>query len=200
VIELREIRSDLNLNRSIIDGITRLHVSELSYSLSSSRGKKTVSDLYIRLLRNEGSIVLAMDKLEIVGVLSYTLNREKIASIRTTLLRSQTWLRSLVKKRPIRFTREVVDAYHVSRSVQNFDSQMLYVTTLFVEKSKQNKGIASLMFDVVKKQSEMFKIPVVVDTRTKISTAVKFYERQGMYVHAQTSMSVVYMRNFGEKS
>jgi hypothetical protein len=141
-----------------------------------------------------------MDKLEIVGVLSYTLNREKIASIRTTLLRSQTWLRSLVKKRPIRFTREVVDAYHVSRSVQNFDSQMLYVTTLFVEKSKQNKGIASLMFDVVKKQSEMFKIPVVVDTRTKISTAVKFYERQGMYVHAQTSMSVVYMRNFGEKS
>ncbi len=200
MIELREIRSDLNLNRSIIDGITRLHVSELSYSLSSSRGKKTVSDLYIRLLRNEGSIVLAMDKLEIVGVLSYTLNREKIASIRTTLLRSQTWLRSLVKKRPIRFTREVVDAYHVSRSVQNFDSQMLYVTTLFVEKSKQNKGIASLMFDVVKKQSEMFKIPVVVDTRTKISTAVKFYERQGMYVHAQTSMSVVYMRNFGEKS
>ena len=196
MIELREIRNDLNLNRSIIDGITRLHVSELSYSLSSSRGKRTVADLYIQLLRNEGSIVLAMDKSEIVGVLSYTLNLDKIASIKTTLLRPQTWLRSLLKKRPIRFAREIADAYCVSRSVQDFDSQMLYVTTLFVARSKQNQGIASLMFDVVKKQSEISKVPVVVDTRANISTAVRFYERQGMYVHARTSLSVVYISHF----
>jgi len=124
-------------------------------------------------------------------VLSYTVNHSKIASLGTAVTRPFSWLRVISKKGMGGLFRELNDAYSVSRKVQSFDNQMLYITTLFVDSNRQNQGIATLMFDFARKQSSSLNLPVVVDTRSNNNRAIRFYERQGMQKFALTSMSVL---------
>jgi ribosomal protein S18 acetylase RimI-like enzyme len=191
VIELRVISTDSELSRSEIEAIARLHVSEMAETLTSIRGGATTLNLYRRLLDNEGSIVLATESSSVIGVLSYTVNHSKIASLGTAVTRPFSWLRVISKKGMGGLFREMNDAYSVSRKVKSFDNQMLYITTLFVDSSRQNQGIATLMFDFARKQSTSLNLPVVVDTRSNNNRAIRFYERQGMHEFARTSMSVL---------
>jgi ribosomal protein S18 acetylase RimI-like enzyme len=191
VIELRVIRTYSELSRSEIEVIAGLHVSEMAETLTSIRGEATASNLYRRLLNNEGSIVLATENGDVVGALSYTLNHSKIASMSTVFSSPLSWLRAISKKGISGLVRELNDGYRVSRKVRSFDNQMLYITTLFVVSRKKNQGIAKLMFDFSRKQSIFLNIPVVVDTRVNNHNAIRFYERQGMHEFARTSMSVL---------
>jgi ribosomal protein S18 acetylase RimI-like enzyme len=192
VIELREVRADLNLDRSEIEVVARLHVSEMAETLTSIRGEATASNLYRRLLNYEGSIVLATENNSVIGVLSYTVNHSKIASLGTIVSKPLSWLQVISKKGISGLIRELKDAYSVSRKVRSFENQMLYITTLFVDSKKQNQGVATLMFGLVKKQSILLNLPVVVDTRANNHQAISFYKRQGMVECARTSMSVIF--------
>jgi len=191
VIELRVIGADSGLNFSEIESIARLHVSEMAETLTSIRGIETASSLYRRLLDHEGSIVLATESSSVIGVLSYTVNHSQIASLGTIVSRPLSWLRVISKKGMGGLYKELNDAYSVARKVRSFDNRMLYVTTLFVDSSRQNQGIATLMFEFARKQSTSLNLPVVVDTRSNNYRAIRFYERQGMHEFARTSMSVL---------
>ncbi len=191
MIELRVIGADSGWNRSEIESIARLHVSEMAETLTSIRGIATASSLYRRLLDNEGSIVLATESSSVIGVLSYTVNHSQIASLGTMVSRPLSWLRVILKKGMGGLYQELNDAYSVARKVRSFDNRMLYVTTLFVDSSRQNQGIATLMYEFVRKQSTSLNLPVVVDTRSHNYRAIRFYERQGMHEIARTSMSVL---------
>jgi ribosomal protein S18 acetylase RimI-like enzyme len=191
VIELKVISTDSELSRSEIEAIARLHVSEMAETLTSIRGEATTSNLYRRLLDNEGRIVLATESSSVIGVLSYTVNHSKIASLGTMVSRPLSWLRVISKKGMGGLYKELNDAYSVARKVRSFDNRMLYVTTLFVDSSRQNQGIATLMFEFARKQSTSLNLPVVVDTRSNNYRAIRFYERQGMHEFARTSMSVL---------
>lgn len=191
MIEIRVIGTDSGLSCSEIESIARLHVSEMAETLTSIRGVATASSLYRRLLDNEGSIVLAIESSSVIGVLSYTTNHSKIASLGTLISRPLSWLRVISKKGIGGLFKELKDAYRVSHKVRSFDNRMLYVTTLFVDSSRQNQGIATLMFEFVRRQSTSLNLPVVVDTRSNNYQAIRFYERQGMHEFARTSMSVL---------
>lgn len=191
MIEIRVIGTDSGLSCSEIESIARLHVSEMAETLTSIRGVATASSLYRRLLDNEGSIVLAIESSSVIGVLSYTTNHSKIASLGTLISRPLSWLRVISKKGIGGLFKELKDAYSVSHKVRSFDNRMLYVTTLFVDSSRQNQGIATLMFEFVRRQSTSLNLPVVVDTRSNNYQAIRFYERQGMHEFARTSMSVL---------
>ncbi len=191
MIELRVIGADSGLNFSEIESIARLHVSEMAETLTSIRGIETASSLYRRLLDHEGSIVLATESSSVIGVLSYTVNHSQIASLGTIVSRPLSWLRVISKKGMGGLYKELNDAYSVARKVRSFDNRMLYVTTLFVDSSRQNQGIATLMFEFARKQSTSLNLPVVVDTRSNNYRAIRFYERQGMHEFARTSMSVL---------
>ena len=191
MIELRVIGADSGLNFSEIESIARLHVSEMAETLTSIRGIETASSLYRRLLDHEGSIVLATESSSVIGVLSYTVNHSQIASLGTIVSRPLSWLRVISKKGMGGLYKELNDAYSVARKVRSFDNRMLYVTTLFVDSSRQNQGIATLMYEFVRKQSTSLNLPVVVDTRSNNYRAIRFYERQGMHEFARTSMSVL---------
>ncbi len=191
MIELRVIGADSGLNCSEIESIARLHVSEMAETLTSIRGIATASSLYRRLLDNDGSIVLATESSSVIGVLSYTVNHSQIASLGTMVSRPLSWLRVISKKGMGGLYQELNDAYSVARKVRSFDNRMLYVTTLFVDSSRQNQGIATLMFEFARKQSTSLNLPLVVDTRSQNYRAIRFYERQGMNEFARTSMSVL---------
>ena len=191
MIELRVIGADSGLNFSEIESIARLHVSEMAETLTSIRGIETASSLYRRLLDNEGSIVLATESSSVIGVLSYTVNHSQIASLGTIVSRPLSWLRVISKKGMGGLYQELNDAYSVARKVRLFENRMLYVTTLFVDSSRQNQGIATMMYEFVRKQSTSLNLPVVVDTRSNNYRAIRFYERQGMHEFARTSMSVL---------
>ena len=191
MIELRVIGADSGLNLSEIESIARLHVSEMAETLTSIRGIATASSLYRRLLDNDGSIVLATESSSVIGVLSYTVNHSQIASLGTMVSRPLSWLRVISKKGMGGLYQELNDAYSVARKVRSFDNRMLYVTTLFVDSSRQNQGIATLMFEFARKQSTSLNLPLVVDTRSQNYRAIRFYERQGMNEFARTSMSVL---------
>ena len=192
VVELKIIESAREINQSELMAIAQLHVSEMSETLSSIRGEKVVSSLYRRLLKNGGSIVLATDNNSVVGVLSCTLDHSKIASLSTIISRPQSWFHVIRKKGLNESVRELVDAYSVSRKIQSFDNQMLYITTLFVDSNMQNQGVATKLFDAAKAQAKSMNLPVVVDTRVLNTRAIGFYEALGMREFARTSMSVIY--------
>ena len=191
MIDLRVIGAYSELNRLEIEAITRLHISEMAETLTSIRGEATASNLYRRLLKNGGSIVLATENNSVIGVLSYTVNHSKIASLGTIVSKPLSWLQVISKKGLGGLVRELNDAYSVSRKVRSFDNQMLYITTLFVDSRNQNLGIATRMFDLAREQSNLMCIPLVVDTRANNERAIRFYERQGMLEFARTSMSMI---------
>ena len=191
MIEVRVIGAYSELNRSESEAIARLHISEMAETLTSIRGEATASNLYRRLLNNEGSIVLATENNSVIGVLSYTVNHSKIASLGTIVSKPLSWLQVISKKGLGGLVRELNDAYSVSRKVRSFDNQMLYITTLFVDSRNQNLGIATRMFDLAREQSKLMCIPLVVDTRANNDRAIRFYERQGMREFARTSMSMI---------
>jgi ribosomal protein S18 acetylase RimI-like enzyme len=191
VIEVRVIGAYSELNRSESEAIARLHISEMAETLTSIRGEATASNLYRRLLNNEGSIVLATENNSVIGVLSYTVNHSRIASMGTIFSKPLSWLQVISKKGLGGLVRELNDAYSVSRKVRSFDNQMLYITTLFVDSRNQNLGTATRMFDLAREQSKLMCIPLVVDTRANNDRAIRFYERQGMREFARTSMSVI---------
>ena len=191
MIEVRVIGAYSELNRSESEAIARLHISEMAETLTSIRGEATASNLYRRLLNNEGSIVLATENNSVIGVLSYTVNHSRIASMGTIFSKPLSWLQVISKKGLGGLVRELNDAYNVSRKVRSFDNQMLYITTLFVDSRNQNLGTATRMFDLAREQSKLMCIPLVVDTRASNDRAIRFYERQGMREFARTSMSVI---------
>ena len=191
MIEVRVIGAYSELNRSESEAIARLHISEMAETLTSIRGEATASNLYRRLLNNEGSIVLATENNSVIGVLSYTVNHSRIASMGTIFSKPLSWLQVISKKGLGGLVRELNDAYSVSRKVRSFDNQMLYITTLFVDSRNQNLGTATRMFDLAREQSKLMCIPLVVDTRANNDRAIRFYERQGMREFARTSMSVI---------
>ena len=191
MIEVRVIGAYSELNRSESEAIARLHISEMAETLTSIRGEVAASNLYRRLLNNEGSIVLATENNSVIGVLSYTVNHSKIASLGTIVSKPLSWLQVISKKGLGGLVRELNDAYSVSRKVRSFDNQMLYITTLFVDSRNQNLGIATRMFDLAREQSKLMCIPLVVDTRANNDRAIRFYERQGMREFARTSMSMI---------
>ena len=191
MIEVRVIGAYSELNRSESEAIARLHISEMAETLTSIRGEATTSNLYRRLLNNEGSIVLATENNSVIGVLSYTVNHSRIASMGTIFSKPLSWLQVISKKGLGGLVRELNDAYSVSRKVRSFDNQMLYITTLFVDSRNQNLGIATRMFDLAREQSKLMCFPLVVDTRANNNRAIRFYERQGMREFARTSMSVI---------
>ena len=191
MIEVRVIGAYSELNRTESEAIARLHISEMAETLTSIRGEATASNLYRRLLNNEGSIVLATENNSVIGVLSYTVNHSRIASMGTIFSKPLSWLQVISKKGLGGLVRELNDAYSVSRKVRSFDNQMLYITTLFVDSRNQNLGIATRMFDLAREQSKLMCIPLVVDTRANNDRAIRFYERQGMREFARTSMSMI---------
>ena len=191
MIDLRVIGAYSELNRLEIEAIARLHVSEMAETLTSIRGEATASNLYRRLLNNEGSIVLATENNSVIGVLSYTVNHSRIASMGTIFSKPLSWLQVISKKGLGGLVRELNDVYSVSRKVRSFDNQILYITTLFVDSRNQNLGTATRMFDLAREQSKLMCIPLVVDTRANNDRAIRFYERQGMREFARTSMSVI---------
>jgi ribosomal protein S18 acetylase RimI-like enzyme len=192
VVELKIVQSARELDQSELTAIAQLHVSAMSETLTSIRGEKAVSSLYCRLLENGGSIVLATENDSVVGVLSFTRDHSKIASLSTVFSRPHSWLRVMRKKGVNESVKELVDAYNVSRKVRSFDNEMLYITTLFVDSNMQNQGVATLMFELVKKQSILLNLPVVVDTRANNHQAISFYMGLGMVEYARTSMSVIF--------
>jgi ribosomal protein S18 acetylase RimI-like enzyme len=191
VVEVKIIGSALEIEQLDLSEIAKLHVSEMAETLTSIRGEVTASNLYRRLLNNEGSIVLATENGSVIGVLSYTVNHSKIASMGTIFSKPLSWLQVISKMGLGGLVRELNDAYRVSRKVRSFDNQMLYITTLFVDSRNQNLGIATRMFNLAREQSKLMCIPLVVDTRANNDRAIRFYERQGMREFARTSMSMI---------
>ena len=191
MVELKIVQPARELDQSELTAIARLHVSAMSETLTSIRGEKAVSRLYCRLLENGGSIVMAAENDSVIGVLSYTVDHSKIASMGTVFSKPLSWLQVISKKGLGGLVRELNDAYSVSRKVRSFDNQMLYITTLFVDSRNQNLGIATRMFDLAREQSKLMCIPLVVDTRANNDLAIRFYERQGMREFARTSMSMI---------
>jgi ribosomal protein S18 acetylase RimI-like enzyme len=195
MIEIKTLTYESKCNNLEIEQIAKLHVFELAHTLTSARGEEAVADLYIRLLKNRGTIVLAIEDKNVVGVLSYTIDHAKIASLITVFSKPHSWLRVIRKNGSIRTVRELIDAYNVARNVQMFDNQMLYITTLFVSSSNQNRGIASLMFEIATDESTLRKIPIVVDTRIDKFDAIGFYRGQGMQEFSRTLLSMVFFKN-----
>lgn len=191
MIEVKVISSVLDIQHSELKEIAKLHIAEMSETLSSMRGEETVADLYKRLLCTGGCIVLTIKELKIVGVLSYTSDYKNVASLRAVIDRPKSWFRVILRIGIVKSLLAISDSYKISRKVKRYNDQMLYITTLFVERHNQNLGLATLMFNHVKNQKNEGNRSIMVDTKLDNMRATQFYRSKGMIEYARTPFSVI---------
>jgi len=192
VIEIKEYFSFTEIDQDLMTAISQLHAIELAGTLTSKRGTKAIRGLYKRLLSNGGSLVVAKQKGQLVGVMSFTPNHKAMASISTLAVYPLSWIRVFSSRRVAETIKDLVDAVKVSQKLVVYENHMIYITTVFVSESQKKTGIASLLFEKVNARSLDLSVPVVVDTRLANISARLFYEKMGMQRIAQTRLSVIF--------
>lgn len=192
VIEIKEYFSFTEIDQDLMTAISQLHAIELAGTLTSKRGIRAIRGLYQRLLSTGGSLVVAKQKGQLVGVMSFTPNHRAMASISTLAIHPLSWIRVFSSRRVAETIKEFVDAVKVSQKLVVYENHMIYITTVFVSESQKKTGIASLLFERVNARSLDLSVPVVVDTRLANISARLFYEKMGMQRIAQTRLSVIF--------
>ena len=192
VIEIKEYFTFTEIDQDLMTAISELHAIELAGTLSSKRGTRAIRGLYKRLISTGGSLVVAKQKGQLVGVMSFTPNHKAMASISTLALHPLSWIRVFSSRRVAEMIKELVDAVKVSQKLLVYENHMIYITTVFVSESQKKTGIASLLFERVNARSLDLSVPVVVDTRLANISARLFYEKMGMQRIAQTRLSVIF--------
>jgi N-acetylglutamate synthase-like GNAT family acetyltransferase len=192
VIEIKEYFSFTEIDQDLMTAISQLHAIELAGTLTSKRGTKAIRGLYKRLLSTGGSLVVAKQKGQLVGVMSFTPNHKVMASISTLAVHPLSWIRVFSSRRVAETIKDLVDAVKVSQKLVVYENHMIYITTVFVSESQKKTGIASLLFERVNARSVDLSVPVVVDTRLVNISARLFYEKMGMQRIAQTRLSVIF--------
>jgi len=192
VIEIKEYFSFTEIDQDLMTAISEMHAIELAGTLTSKRGTRAIRGLYKRLLLTGGSLVVAKQKGQLVGVMSFTPNHKAMASISTLAVHPLSWIRVFLSSTVAVTLKEIVDAVRVSRKLVVYENHMIYITTVFVSESQKKTGIASLLFERVNAQSLDLSVPVVVDTRLANISARLFYEKMGMQRIAQTRLSVIF--------
>ena len=192
MIEIKEYFSFTEIDQDLMTAISQLHAIELSGTLTSKRGARAIRGLYKRLLSTGGSLVVAKQKGQLVGVMSFTPNHKVMASISTLAVHPLSWIRVFSSRRVAETIKDLVYAVKVSQKLVVYENHMLYITTVFVSESQKKTGIASLLFERVNARSLDLSVPVVVDTRLANISARLFYEKMGMQRIAQTRLSVIF--------
>jgi len=192
VIEIKEYFSFTEIDQDLMTAISEMHAIELAGTLTSKRGTKAIRGLYKRLLLTGGSLVVAKQKGQLVGVMSFTPNHKAMASISTLAVHPLSWIRVFLSSTVAVTLKEIVDAVRVSRKLAFYENHMIYITTVFVSESQKKTGIASLLFERVNARSLDLSVPVVVDTRLANISARLFYEKMGMQRIDQTRLSVFF--------
>ena len=192
MIEIKEYFSFTEIDQDLMTAISQLHAIELAGTLTSKRGTKAIRGLYKRLLSTGGSLVVAKQKGQLVGVMSFTPNHKVMASISTLAVHPLSWIRVFSSRRVAETIKDLVDAVKVSQKLLVYENHMIYITTVFVSESQKKTGIASLLFERVNARSLDLIVPVVVDTRLANISARLFYEKMGMQRIAQTRLSVIF--------
>ena len=192
MIEIKEYFSFTEIDQDLMTAISQLHAIELAGTLTSKRGTKAIRGLYKRLLSTGGSLVVAKQKGQLVGVMSFTPNHKVMASISTLAVHPLSWIRVFSSRRVAGTIKDLVDAVKVSQKLLVYENHMIYITTVFVSESQKKTGIASLLFERVNARSLDLIVPVVVDTRLANISARLFYEKMGMQRIAQTRLSVIF--------
>ena len=192
MIEIKEYFSFTEIDQDLMTAISQLHAIELSGTLTSKRGARAIRGLYKRLLSTGGSLVVAKQKGQLVGVMSFTPNHKVMASISTLAVHPLSWIRVFSSRRVAETIKDLVYAVKVSQKLVVYENHMIYITTVFVSESQKKTGIASLLFERVNARSLDLSVPVVVDTRLANISARLFYEKMGMQRIAQTRLSVIF--------
>ena len=192
MIEIKEYFSFTEIDQDLMTAISQLHAIELAGTLTSKRGTKAIRGLYKRLLSTGGSLVVAKQKGQLVGVMSFTPNHKAMASISTLAIHPLSWIRVFSNRKVAETIKDFVDAVKVSQKLVVYENHMIYITTVFVSESQKKTGIASLLFERVNARSVDLSVPVVVDTRLANISARLFYEKMGMQRIAQTRLSVIF--------
>ena len=192
MIEIKEYFSFTEIDQDLMTAISQLHAIELAGTLTSRRGTRAIRGLYKRLLLTGGSLVVAKQKGQLVGVMSFTPNHKAMASISTLAVHPLSWIRVFLSSTVAVTLKEIVDAVRVSRKLAFYENHMIYITTVFVSESQKKTGIASLLFERVNARSLDLSVPVVVDTRLANISARLFYEKMGMQRIDQTRLSVIF--------
>ena len=192
MIEIKEYFSFTEIDQDLMTAISEMHAIELAGTLTSKRGTRAIRGLYKRLLLTGGSLVVAKQKGQLVGVMSFTPNHKAMASISTLAVHPLSWIRVFLSSTVAVTLKEIVDAVRVSRKLAFYENHMIYITTVFVSESQKKTGIASLLFERVNARSLDLSVPVVVDTRLANISARLFYEKMGMQRIAQTRLSVIF--------
>ena len=176
----------------ILKSIAILHCESMPHTVTSMRGIKATEGLYRRLIRTGGNIYYVIKNEKIVGVVSFTIAYQRLASLSSLVIEPFSWLQVIWKLVLFELLGRVFDSKNLLQHVNAFDMRFLYISTLFISELDRGNGIGSELLLAAKKVAFSSGIPLFVDTEIDNVRARKFYVGNNFIEVGRTKRSIIF--------
>jgi len=187
-----EVSNKESYSDQILKSIGVRHCESMPQTVTSMRGIKAAEGLYRRLIRTGGIVFCSVNDKEIIGVISFTINYSRLASLSSFAIKPFSWI-GVVRK--LGLFDVLVRLFDSKKLMQNLNTDVqhfFYISTLFVSESNRGTGIGAELLSAAKKVALSNGFPMFVDTELDNVRARKFYVDNNFIEVGRTKRSILF--------
>ena len=187
-----EVSNKESFSNQILKSIGVLHCESMPQTVTSMRGIKATEGLYRRLIRTGGIVFCSVNDKEIIGVISFTINYYRLASLSSFAIKPFSWIGVVQKLGLFDVLVRLFDSKKLMRNLNQYDQRFFYISTLFVSESNRGAGIGAELLSAAKEVALSNGVPLFVDTELSNVRARKFYVDNNFIEVGKTKRSILF--------
>ena len=194
VIKMRiiEVSNKESYSGQILSSISILHCESMPQTVTSMRGIKATEGLYRRLIRTGGIVFCSVNDEEIIGVISFTMNYSRLASLSSFAIKPFSWIGVVRKLGLFDVLVRLFDSKKLMHNFKTLGQRFFYISTLFVSESNRGTGIGSELLSAAKEVALSSGVPLFVDTELDNIRARIFYVDNNFIEVGRTKKSILF--------
>ena len=187
-----EVSNKESYSDRILKSIAVLHCESMPRTVTSMRGIKATEGLYRRLIRTGGIVFCSVNDREIIGVISFTINYSRLASLSSFAIEPFSWIGVVRKIGLFDVLVRLFDSKKLMQKLNTYGQQFFYISTLFVGESNRGTGIGADLLSAAKEVALSNGVPLFVDTELDNIRARKFYVDNNFIEVGRTKRSILF--------
>ena len=191
-MQIIEVSNKESYSDQILMSIGALHCESMPQTITSMRGIKATEGLYRRLIRTGGIVFCSVNDREIIGVISFTINYSRLASLSSFAIKPFSWIRVVRKLGLLNVLVRLFDSKKLMQNLNTHDQHFFYILTLFVSESNRGAGIGAGLLSAAKEVASSKGFPLFVDTELDNVLARKFYVDNNFVEVSRTKRSILF--------
>ena len=191
-MQIIEVSNKESYSDQILMSIGALHCESMPQTITSMRGIKATEGLYRRLIRTGGIVFCSVNDREIIGVISFTINYSRLASLSSFAIEPFSWIGVVRKIGLFDVLVRLFDSKKLMQKLNTYGQQFFYISTLFVGESNRGTGIGADLLSAAKEVALSNGVPLFVDTELDNIRARKFYVDNNFIEVGRTKRSILF--------